>query len=52
MAKFEESIDISIELGIDPKKTEQNVKGSVNLPHSNGKKFKKYQKVKFQQKLK
>jgi len=39
-AKFEESIDISIELGIDPKKTEQNVKGSVNLPHSNGKKFK------------
>lgn len=31
-AKFDESIEIHITLGIDPSKTEQQVRGSVNLP--------------------
>src|SRR3989442_1013750 len=36
-AKFKESIDISVNLGIDAKKSEQNVRGSTVLPHGNGK---------------
>jgi len=36
-AKFDESIDVSINLGIDPTKGEQTVRGSVVLPHSKGK---------------
>lgn len=36
-AKFEESIEISIKLGIDPKQSEQQVRGSVALPNSLGK---------------
>lgn len=36
-AKFEESIDISIKLNIDPKKTDQFVRGVSNLPHGTGK---------------
>ncbi|QJC35793.1 50S ribosomal protein L1 [Enterobacteriaceae endosymbiont of Donacia sparganii] len=35
--KFIESIDVSINLGINPKKTEQNIRGSVCLPHGTGK---------------
>ena len=35
--KFEESIDISIKLGIDPNKSDQNVRGAVTLPNSLGK---------------
>ena len=35
--KFEESIDVSIKLSIDPKKSDQNVRGSVVLPHGTGK---------------
>ncbi|QJC38233.1 50S ribosomal protein L1 [Enterobacteriaceae endosymbiont of Donacia marginata] len=38
--KFIESIDISINLGIDPKKTEQNIRGNVCLPHGTGKNIK------------
>ncbi|WP_343189486.1 50S ribosomal protein L1 [Buchnera aphidicola] len=38
--KFNESIDIAINLGIDPKKTDQNIKGTINLPYGNGKKKK------------
>ena len=34
---FNETIDISINLGIDSNKTEQNVKGVMNLPNGNGK---------------
>ena len=29
---FKESIDISVRLGIDPKKSDQNVRGSITLP--------------------
>ena len=31
--KFNESIDISVNLGVDPKKSDQNVRGSSSLPH-------------------
>ncbi len=36
-AKFDESIDVSIKLNIDPKKTEQLIRGTTNLPHGTGK---------------
>ena len=35
--KFNESIDISVNLGVDPKKSDQNVRGSSSLPHGIGK---------------
>jgi len=36
-AKFKESVDLSINLGVDAKKSDQNVRGSTTLPHGNGK---------------
>jgi large subunit ribosomal protein L1 len=38
--KFDESVDLAFNLGIDPKKSDQMVKGSVILPHGIGKKVK------------
>ena len=38
--KFNESIDISINLGVDPQKSDQNVRGSTSLPHGIGKQSK------------
>ncbi len=38
--KFTESLDVSINLGIDTSKSDQNVRGASNLPHGNGKSFK------------
>jgi large subunit ribosomal protein L1 len=38
--KFDESVDLAFNLGIDPKKSDQMVKGSVVLPHGIGKKVK------------
>ena len=35
--KFDESIDVAIRLGVDPKKAEQMVRGTVSLPHGTGK---------------
>ncbi|MCH8979594.1 MAG: 50S ribosomal protein L1 [Armatimonadetes bacterium] len=35
--KFDESVDLAVRLGIDPKKGEQNVRGITNLPHGTGK---------------
>ena len=35
--KFDESVDIALRLGIDPGKSDQNVRGAVTLPHSLGK---------------
>ncbi len=34
--KFNETVDISINLGVDPKKSDQNVRGSSSLPHGIG----------------
>jgi large subunit ribosomal protein L1 len=35
--KFDASVDISIRLGVDPRKANQMVRGSVSLPHGTGK---------------
>ena len=35
-AKFNETIEIHVRLGVDPKKSDQNVRGTVNLPHGTG----------------
>ena len=35
--KFEETVDIAIRLGVDPNKSDQNVRGAVTLPNSLGK---------------
>ena len=37
--KFDETVDISIKLNIDSNKTEQNIKGVINLPKGTGKKI-------------
>ena len=36
-AKFDETMEISIRLGIDPRRSDQNVRGTVVLPHGTGK---------------
>src|SRR5512138_1358457 len=36
-AKFNESVDIAVRLGVDPKKADQAVRGTVALPHGIGK---------------
>ena len=38
--KFVESVDVSINLGIDPKKSDQNIRGSLVLPNGTGKSVK------------
>jgi large subunit ribosomal protein L1 len=35
--KFDSSVDISVRLGVDPRKANQMVRGSVSLPHGSGK---------------
>lgn len=35
--KFNESVDVSVVLGIDPRKSDQNVRGASVLPHGTGK---------------
>jgi large subunit ribosomal protein L1 len=37
-AKFDESVDVDVVLGVDPTKGDQTVRGSVLLPHGTGKK--------------
>lgn len=36
-AKFSESVDVSVNLGVDPRKSDQMVRGSTVLPHGTGK---------------
>lgn len=36
-AKFDETVDVAIRLGVDPAKADQNVRGSCALPHGLGK---------------
>ena len=36
-AKFPESVDVSVNLGVDPRKSDQVVRGSTVLPHGTGK---------------
>ena len=35
--KFDASTDIDVRLGVDPRKADQNVRGTVSLPHGTGK---------------
>ncbi|RKY97487.1 MAG: 50S ribosomal protein L1, partial [Candidatus Hydrothermota bacterium] len=39
-AKFDETVDMAIKLGVDPRKADQMVRGAVVLPHGTGKKVK------------
>ena len=36
-AKFDESVDVSVKLGVDPRKADQMVRGAVVLPNGLGK---------------
>ncbi len=36
-SKFEESVDVSVNLGVDPRKSDQNVRGACVLPNGTGK---------------
>lgn len=37
--KFDESVDVAVRLGVDPKQADQQIRGTVALPHGTGKKI-------------
>ncbi len=39
-AKFDESLELAFKMGIDPRKTDQMIRGTVRLPHGSGKEVK------------
>lgn len=39
-AKFDQSVDISLKIGVDPRRTDQHVRGTVSLPNGTGKQMK------------
>lgn len=39
-AKFDETIDVALRLGVDPKQSDQQVRGAISLPHGLGKEVK------------
>ena len=36
-SKFDPTVDVAMRLGVDPRKADQMVRGTVNLPHGTGK---------------
>ena len=37
VAKFDATVEVALRLGVDPRKADQMVRGTVNLPHGTGK---------------
>lgn len=37
IAKFDASVDLHVRLGVDPRKADQNLRGTISLPHGTGK---------------
>ena len=44
-AKFDESVDVAVRLGVNPKHADQMVRGVVSLPHGSGRNLANYPRV-------